>query len=344
MCGLRRAKVIESENVMLERTLSCILAVVAVGLGSHSSAQQAPTRDEAAAAHQRELAAVQREIAARERELARERSAAQAITAADTAELRRELARAREQLSVSAGEIARLSAQMTQPVLRDVMSNVRYLAGGQAVLGLSIDDTELGVLVSGVTPNGPAAEAGVTVGDTIVAINDIELGSASVQSPSTALYGEVGNVVPGDEVKLRVLRGGDYRDLVVEAGENQPWRSFAFDGGRVSWPGEGVSFRQFLQPRAWSDMELVTLTPALGEYFGVEEGLLVVRAGRAAELGFRDGDVILDLGGREPQSPEHALRIMASFEPGESLQAAIMRQRRREALSIRVPAAAQPQW
>ncbi len=90
---------------------------------------------------------------------------------------------------------------------------------------------------------------------------------------------------------------------------------------------------------AWNDVELVSLTPALGEYFGVNEGLLVVRAGRAAELGFRDGDVIIDLAGRKPQSPEHALRILASFEPGESLQAAIMRQRRRESLAIRVPTA-----
>jgi hypothetical protein len=326
---------------MPQRIFPCILAVAAFALGSHSSAQQVPTRDEAAAAHQRELEAAQREIAARERELARERSTAQAVTAADTEELRRELARAREQLSATAAEIARLSAQMTQPVLRDVMSNVRYLAGGRAVLGLTIDDTELGVLVSGVTPNGPAAQGGVTVGDTIVTINDVELGRDSVQSPSAALYGEVGNAVPGDEVRLRVLRGGDYRDLVVEAGENQPWRTFIFDGGQVSWPGEWPPFRQ---SRAWSDIELVTLTPALGEYFGVEEGLLVVRAGRAVELGFRDGDVILDLGGREPQSPEHALRIMASFEPGESLQAAIMRQRRRESLAIRVPADAQPQW
>jgi S1-C subfamily serine protease len=312
---------------MFERTLPCLVAVAAFAVAAPSRAQPAAPLDETAAAQRRE-------IQQREQELAR-------TAAADSAELQRELARAREQLSESAAEIARLSAQMTQPVLRDVMSNVRYITGGRAVLGLSIEDTELGVLVSGVTPNGPAAEAGVTVGDTIVAINDVELGRGRAQSPSAALYGEVGNVVPGDEVKLRVLRGGDYRDLVVEAGENQPWRSFVFDGGRVSWPGEWVSFRQ---SRAWSDMELVTLTPALGDYFGVEEGLLVVRAGRAAELGFRDGDVILDLAGREPQSPEHALRIMASFEPGESLQAAIMRQRRREALAIRVPAAAQPQW
>ena len=64
-----------------------------------------------------------------------------------------------------------------------------------------------------------------------------------------------------------------------------------------------------------------------------------MRAGRASELGFRDGDVIVELAGREPQSPEHALRILASFEPGESVSAAIMRQRKREALTIRVPSA-----
>ena len=84
----------------------------------------------------------------------------------------------------------------------------------------------------------------------------------------------------------------------------------------------------------------MSLTPTLGEYFGIDEGLLVVRAGRAAELGFRDGDVVIDIGGREPQSPEHALRILRSFEAGESLQAAIMRQRRRESLAISVPSAA----
>jgi S1-C subfamily serine protease len=289
--------------LMNERTLACIVAVLVLALGSPSEAQPA--------------------------------------TAADTAELRRELARAREQLSASAAEIARLSAQMTQPMLRDAMGSVRYIAGGQAVLGLSIEDTELGVRVSGVTPNGPAAAAGVTVGDTIVAINDVELAGGSVQSPSAALYAEVGNVVPGDEVKLRILRGGDYRDLVVEAAANKLGLPFVFSSKLAASPGEWFSLRS---SGAWGDIELVTLTPALGEYFGAEEGLLVVRAGRAAELGFRDGDVILDLGGRVPQSPEHALRILATFEPGESLQAAIMRQRRREALAIRVPVNAQPQW
>jgi type II secretory pathway component PulC len=65
--------------------------------------------------------------------------------------------------------------------------------------------------------------------------------------------------------------------------------------------------------------------------------LLVVRAGNMGELGLRDGDVLLEIGGREPQTPEHAMRILASFEPGEAMQASIMRQKRRETLTMTVP-------
>jgi S1-C subfamily serine protease len=189
-----------------------------------------------------------------------------------------------------------------------------------------------------VTPNGPAATAGVAVGDTIVSIDDIELARAEGRSsPSAALLAQIGNVVPGDDVKLRALRGGDYHDFVVKAGQSSTWAPFVFAADKGMW--SGGHWMGFGHTGAWSDIELVSVTPALGEYFGVEKGLLVVRAGSASELGLRDGDVIIDLAGRVPQSPEHALRILASFEPGESLQAAIMRQRRRESLAIRVPAA-----
>jgi S1-C subfamily serine protease len=218
--------------------------------------------------------------------------------------------------------------------------------GNQAVLGLNIEDSDFGVFVTGVTPNGPAATAGVEVGDTIVSINDVELARlAGTRSPSAVLLGQIGTVVPGEDVKLRILRGGNYRDVVVKAGEGSLRQPFLFTGPEQFFTNGGRSvvrlnpWGPFMINGQWSDIELVSLTPALGEYFGVNEGLLVVRAGRAAELGFRDGDVIIDLAGRMPQSPEHALRILGSFEPGESVQAAIMRQRNRQSLAIRVPTA-----
>ena len=93
----------------------------------------------------------------------------------------------------------------------------------------------------------------------------------------------------------------------------------------------------FTRSRPWADMQLVALTPELGTYFGTPKGLLVVRAPTSTALALRDGDVILDIGGREPLNPEHAVRILASFEPGEPLRVTIMRRQRRETLEMRIP-------
>jgi S1-C subfamily serine protease len=257
-------------------------------------------------------------------------------SAAEYAQMQSQLTQAREQLAVAVGDVARASAQLARPAQYAGRRGANFVfAGGQAVLGLNIEDSDFGVFVTGVTPNGPAATAGVAVGDTIVSINDVELARvAGTKSPSAALLGQIGTIAPGEDVKLRVLRGGDYRDVVVKAGENSFRQPFVFTGDQ---PFRVNAWGAFVANGTWSDIELVSLTPELGEYFGVNEGLLVVRAGRASELGFRDGDVIIDIAGREPQSAEHALRILASFEPGESLQAAIMRQKKRESLAIRVP-------
>jgi len=356
--------------MMLDKKLASLLAVAALAIASQSPAQGGNTDDQSDADEvarqvadlereyarqqsdfQREQADLQREYAQQQADFAREHAEVQrqmaselahtkALNAAENARMQRELGQAREQLARAVGDVARVSAQIRQPVLRGTMPNVRFITGGNAVLGLNIEDSDFGVFVSGVTPNGPAATAGVAVGDTIVSINDVDLArTGNGSAPSATLLGQIGNVVPGDDVKLRVLRGGDFHDFVVKAGENKVFRQpfvFSDKGFNVWTAGHWMPFGY---GGAWSDIELVSLTPALGEYFGVEKGLLVVRAGRASELGFRDGDVIVELAGREPQSPEHALRILASFEPGESVAAAIMRQRKREALTIRVPSA-----
>jgi len=330
---------------MLEKKRSWVLIAAALAVAAQSSAQRDSPEAQADLAREfeaqqadfeRDLAREQAALSSVERDFAEQLARSKALTAAENANLQRELSRARQELARAVGDVARVSAQMRQPVQQRTKRDMRVIVGNQAVLGLNIEDSDFGVFVRGVTPNGPAATAGVAVGDTIVSINDVELARAEGRSsPSAALLGQIANVVPGDEVKLRVLRGGDYHDFVVKAGESNVRAPFVFSADHGAWAGG--NWMRLGHIGAWSDIEIVSLTPALGEYFGVEKGLLVVRAGSASELGFRDGDVIIDLAGREPQSPEHALRILASFEPGETLQAAIMRQRRRESLSIRVP-------
>jgi S1-C subfamily serine protease len=97
-----------------------------------------------------------------------------------------------------------------------------------------------------------------------------------------------------------------------------------------------MPFNVFLGGR-WNDLELVTLTPELGSYFGATDGLLVVRAPDEPSVGLQEGDVILDIAGREPTSPEHAMRILMSFEPGETVTFSIMRRQRRESVEYTIP-------
>ena len=77
-----------------------------------------------------------------------------------------------------------------------------------------------------------------------------------------------------------------------------------------------------------SNMELATLTPRLGKYFGTEKGVLVIRAPGDGQLKLEDGDVILAIDGREPTSGSHATRILSSYQPGEKINLKIVRERK----------------
>ena len=258
---------------------------------------------------------------------------------------RLELSEAREALELAAREVARLSAQVAEPVVGEVYRQFR-MTGRRAMLGISISDDEDGVRVDGVTPGGPAAESGVETGDVIVAMDGATL---TGDSPSELLIAQMGNVEPGDAVTLTVVRGGDEEEIEVITEAFSP-QVFGAPGTRdYTFGGVVPSGRDFAAPvidfmrRAgrWGDMELVELTPELGSYFGTETGILVVRAPSDEALQLRDGDVILEIGGRTPNSTEHAMRILGSFEPGETLELAIMRDQRRQILEIELPQSAQ---
>jgi hypothetical protein len=91
--------------------------------------------------------------------------------------------------------------------------------------------------------------------------------------------------------------------------------------------GEGV----------FGSAELVPMTQKLGQYFGTETGLLVVRAPDDSRLKLEDGDVIVDIDGRVPSSPSHALRILSSYQPGEKLKLNILRTKKRMSFEVTVP-------
>jgi S1-C subfamily serine protease len=297
---------------------------------------------------------------ARAQEAAQQQERERAEEAEREAE-RASLEAARERLEVARRELEKAAREVGELSGRGGPGYVyAYNAGMRgpirAELGIAIEDVDDGVRVSAVTPGGPAAGAGVAVGDVITAIDSTTLPGAG--SESERLIEHLRNIDPGQAVVLHIDRNGAARDITVATRESQQpfmaWtgqdHEFFARGGpgavsvsRIPAPGpvplrieRGGAFNVFIGGR-WNDLELVTLTSGLGSYFGATDGLLVVRAPDEPSVGLQDGDVILDISGREPTSPEHAMRILMSFEPGETVTFSLMRRQRRETIEYRIP-------
>ncbi len=86
-----------------------------------------------------------------------------------------------------------------------------------------------------------------------------------------------------------------------------------------------------------ANMELATLTPQLGRYFGTDKGVLVVRSPTDSHFKLQDGDVILTIDGREPVSGAHATRILSSYQPGEKVTLHILRERKAMDVETKLP-------
>lgn len=259
---------------------------------------------------------------------------------AQTKDLDAQLEDARARLEEAAHEVAELSSQMSGPLV-DHMMSIYEDHPPRAVLGVQLDERsgKEGARVQEVSPGGPAAEAGLHVGDVITSIN-----GADVKGDHTArqVVHAMRDIPPESKVKLRVLRDGKSQDFTVTA---RPGMAFNIRVPPIppippipplppELPGP-VFIRGSL-----GDMELVSLTPQLGRYFGTDKGVLVVRAPKDFKL--EDGDVILAIDGREPTSGSHATRILGSYQPGEKIAIKVMRQQKTVSVETTLPERGRP--
>lgn len=231
----------------------------------------------------------------------------------------------------------------------------------RAMLGINVDDEEStdkgdGVHIAAVTPRGPAAEAGLRAGDVLVAFDGKPLKKDGDATPYARLREQMEDRKPGDEVKLKVLRDGKTIDATVKVEAYAP-RAFAYSFGLPGGP-EQLAELEMMMPRGpmppmppmgpigerfrwytreWGDLEMVSLSPRLGEYFGAKDGVLVVHAPDSGTIKLQDGDVITKVGERKPASPEQVLRILRSYEPGESLKLEVLRSRKTVTIDVKVP-------
>ena len=257
-----------------------------------------------------------------------------APTVSPDADLDAQLEAARKRLEQAAHEVARLSAQMSGSLIEHFTP---YVDVGHALIGVQLEPAAgaAGARVREVSPGGAAAEAGIRVGDVIVAVNGSDLRGAE---PAREVVRIMRTVKPDTKVTVRVVREGVTRDFTVTTrpGPAVFLTAHGLPDMDFGWLPELPGALMFHGPL--TDMELATLTPRLGSYFGSERGVLVVRAPADGALKLEDGDVILAIDGREPSSGSHATRIFGSYQPGEKITLRILRQRKTQELETALPA------
>lgn len=299
----------------------------ALGVAALLAASPSPAQDDAET--QREVQRVEREIVIRDQE---------------PAEQDERLRAAERRLQEAAQEIA----EITSGIVPGAVEYARHvvLAKRRPILGVSIggrgdDDGGPvdGVQVLGVSPGSPAEEAGIEAGDTLIRIGEESLAAPSASEANERLLHALGEREPGDTIALELVRGGKKISVDVKTRDSDT-EAFAFFGDKdfdIEFDGSAPMV-WFGSARPWGDMELIEVTPGLGRYFGVESGLLVIRAPKDPALKLEDGDVIRRIGGREPNSVAHAMRILRSYDEGEEFELEIKRDKRDRKIAIQVPA------
>lgn len=222
----------------------------------------------------------------------------------------------------------------------------------------------LGARIEGVTPGAPAERAGIKAGDVITKFNGTALGGVRADAddesgPGMKLLELARALEPGDTVRLEYRRGEEAKTTTLVAEDlgyamrmspmpSLPKTPMAPD--MELFIPDMDDFRggfTFTGPySAWSGIEFVTVDRDLGEYFGVTEGLLVVKVRSDSDSGMplKAGDVILGIDGRKPTSPSHALRILRSYETGESVKLDIQRKQRKQTVTWTVPEREEVRW
>ena len=155
-----------------------------------------------------------------------------------------------------------------------------------------------GALVSQVMKDSPAANAGVQVGDVILAFNGKRLLNSSQLPPL------VGTTRVSEKATLRILRGGKERDVEVVIGqlpdEEEPVEVA---------PAEAA-------PDAIEQLGLtvIDIDPKVREELGISDigGALVsaVSGGPAQDAGLRRGDIVLMFDGEDVKNARHLRELI----------------------------------
>ena len=250
-------------------------------------------------------------------------------------ELEARLDEARKQLDEAAKRLAEIHEQSFENNRQAYGQAYAALNFTQrAMLGVLLDGVGDGVALVGVTPGSGAADAGLKSGDKLIVIGETRLDG---EDGYDALSNYMKSVKPGESVALQYARDGELHDAVVITQTRSDHMAYILDerfgnfGGDFSFDFNRGDFGQ-MRHRILTGKgpRLTDLDENLGDYFGVDAGVLVLEAPEDSEL--KSGDVLLRLDGEVPQSARDARRTIARAD--SAIEAEIMRKKRERTVSL----------
>lgn len=216
-----------------------------------------------------------------------------------------------------------------------------YQFTGHPRLGVTVNmrSDSSGAEIVSVLPGSPADEAGLQAHDVITRFNGTSLASAD-EGAGAKLVELAQALDAGDTARVEYRRGGSTHQAMIVARELP--NTFAFTGPDMQqfrmrtepdeMPGMNMEMPFGLMMRM-GGLELAEMNPDLGQYFGTDQGVLVLSSPPDSASPLKAGDVILSIDGRAVQSVDHANRILGSYADGEKITAQVMRKQKKTTLS-----------
>ena len=274
-------------------------------------------------------------------------------------------------VSVTGCARAQDDARARESETEEAAPQFSFAFGGGSYLGVYLSDVdaddvreleleaERGALIESVADESPAAEAGLQENDVIVTWNGSAIESVA------QLTRLVRETPAGRTVKLGIMRDGRQRDIEVTV-ENRSAQAYAYGIGPQMERAREAYARAFGQVEGLRDrlgaehiysafigrprlgVSLQSLTPQLGDFFGVDEGegalvSSVSEDSPAAKAGLRAGDVIVSIAGQAVDGPGGVMQALAEQGAGE-IEIIVVRDKKRRTLKATLEKAEEPEW
>jgi serine protease Do len=232
---------------------------------------------------------------------------------------------------------------------RDTIQRLEIFDGPGSRIGVTareLDQAEVerlkvpGVFLETVTPDGPAAKAGMRPDDVVVEFDGERVRSLR---QFTRLVRET---PASRSVKAVVMRDGKRTEVIVTPADGWPdvsidtdriWRQVEEMTARMR-PFEGFEFPEVMA-RSRLGVTVNELTPELAAYFGAADGVLVASVtadSPAARSGLNAGDVITSVDGRVITSAAGLVRELRNGSTGGEVTLGIVRDKKASSVTAKM--------